>query len=423
MSGARPRVVVSNGYFQFHMAHLAAELHTTRTLAGLITGGYPRADGPRQRWSRCGFFRRYHARRVPVPSGMVWPIWSGEALSQTSLLLWRLRAGQTAHSAVARASLVHYQRVAARLLRQRLLREGNLYHFRSGFGGTSVQTARDLGMKVVCDHSIVHPALLEALLQNGGRLAAGVDRGAVSSFWSTVEHDLSLADVVLVNSHFVQETFVRCGIARERTRVIYWGPDQAFLDELDRLRANGGSRGPAQGPLRVLAAGTMEERKGSHILAAALGNLSRTGLEVHVVGNWHRRLPEHRRRLESLTHVRLSSSLDRGRLAQAMANADVFVLPTLAEGSARVVFEAMAAGCYIITTPNAGSIVRDGLHGRLIQPGSVAELCSAIEEARDNLATVREIGCSNALAVRAEYGPARYGQRVTGLYQSLLADG
>jgi glycosyltransferase involved in cell wall biosynthesis len=423
MSGIAPQVVVSNGYSQFHMSHLAAELYTTRTLVGLITGAYPRAEKPRRHWRRSGLYRRYLARRVPVPPGMVWPIWSGETLSQASLLLWRLRAAETVHSAVANASLVRYQRAAANLLREQLPRGGHLYHFRSGFGGVSVQAARDLGMKVVCDHSIVHPALLEGLLQNGGRLTAGGDRRKLSSFWSTVEQDLSLADVILVNSHFVQDTFVQCGIERERTRVIYWGPDQAFLDELNRLPANGAVERPTQGPLRVLAAGTMEERKGSHILAEALGNLPKAELDVHVVGNWHRRLPKHRRRLESIAHVRLSPGLGRAQLAQAMADADVFVLPTLAEGSARVIFEALAAGCYIVTTPNAGSIVRDGVHGRLIQPGSVAQLGSAIEEARDDLAGVRQIGCRNALAVRAEYGPGHYSQRVTGLYQSLLADG
>jgi glycosyltransferase involved in cell wall biosynthesis len=422
MSSLGPRVVISNGYSQFHLAHLAAELHGRRRLTGMITGGYPRTDSPRQRWSRYRLYRRYNARRVSVPPRMVWPIWSGEALSQASQLLWRLRAAETAQSTMARASLVRYQRVASRILQQRLPSGGDIYHFRSGFGGVSVQAARDLGMKVVCDHSIVYPSLLEPLLKNSGRLPARGGRSEMSSFWRTVEEDLSLADVVLVNSHFVQETFLQCGIARERIRVIYWGPDQVFLDELDHLPACHAPTSPAQGPLRMLTAGTMEARKGSHILAAALTTVSGTGLDVQVVGHWHRRLPEHRQRLESLQHVSLSPGLDRSQLAQAMADADVFVFPTLAEGSARVIFEAMAAGCYIITTPNAGSIVRDGVHGRLIQPGSVSELRLAIEEARDDIARVREIGSSNALAVRAEYGPALYGQRIAELYESLLMD-
>ena len=45
-------------------------------------------------------------------------------------------------------------------------------------------------------------------------------------------------------------------------------------------------------------------------------------------------------------------------------------LPASVEGSARVVFEALAAGCYVITTPNAGSIVKDEVHGALVEPGS-----------------------------------------------------
>jgi glycosyltransferase involved in cell wall biosynthesis len=415
-----PQVVISNGYSQFHMAQLAADLHASGLLTSLITGAYPRngASGHKL-WSRYGTYRRYDARRVPVPAGMVWPIWSGEVLCQVSHLLWRLGVPDPWQSAVARASLVRYQNVATALLRTRM--RGNVFHYRSGFGGPSAHTARDLGMKVVCDHSIVHPALLEHLLGNGGRLPAGPGPQTMNSFWRTVEADLALADVVVVNSDFVQETFVRAGIPRDRTRVIYLGPDRTFLDALGNLPDHRSATSP-QGPLRLLAAGTMEERKGSHVLAMALCNVPSSGLEVHVVGDWHRRLPEHRRRLESLPNVRLSPRLDRRRLALEMARADAFVLPTLAEGSARVIFEAMAVGCYVITTPNAGSIVRDSVHGRLVQPGSVAQLSHAIEEARADVGRVREIGRSNALAVRKEYEPGSYGERVAELYRSLLAD-
>jgi glycosyltransferase involved in cell wall biosynthesis len=425
MNAAMPRVVISNGYSQFNTAHLAAELHAKAMLNGLITGAYPRTDASQdQFWGRYATYRRYRARRVAVPNSMVWPIWSGEALSQVAQLMWRLRLGEGLYSAVARSALVRYQNVATTLLRERVRPRGNIYHYRSGFGGASARAARDLGMKVLCDHSIVHPSLLEPLLENGGQLPPSGERGEMNAFWRTVEEDLSLADVILVNSHFVQETFVRCGIARERTQVVYWGPDKAFLDALDHLP---GFPPPPAGsthyPLRVLTAGTMEARKGSHILAMALNSVSSDRLDVHVVGDWHRRLPEHRQRLEALPHVRLSPNLDRDKLAQAMARADVFAFPTLAEGSARVIFEAMAAGCYIITTPNAGSIVRDGVHGRLIRPSNVSDLCAAIEEAKANVSRAREIGRTNALAVRAEYGPASYGQRIADLYRSLLADG
>ena len=47
--------------------------------------------------------------------------------------------------------------------------------------------------------------------------------------------------------------------------------------------------------------------------------------------------------------------------------ADVLVLPSVSEGSANVCYEALAAGVPVITTKNAGSVVRDGGYIR-IQP-------------------------------------------------------
>ena len=49
-----------------------------------------------------------------------------------------------------------------------------------------------------------------------------------------------------------------------------------------------------------------------------------------------------------------------------MARADVFVFPSLFEGSAVVTYEAIACGLPSIVTPEAGSVVRDGVEGFLV---------------------------------------------------------
>ncbi len=51
---------------------------------------------------------------------------------------------------------------------------------------------------------------------------------------------------------------------------------------------------------------------------------------------------------------------------ELMNRANVFAFPSLDEGSALVTYEAMAAGLPVITTPNAGSLVRDSLDGYII---------------------------------------------------------
>jgi glycosyltransferase involved in cell wall biosynthesis len=60
--------------------------------------------------------------------------------------------------------------------------------------------------------------------------------------------------------------------------------------------------------------------------------------------------------------------------------ADIFILPTYAEGLPIAVLEAMAAGLPIITTPVGGipELIEDGVDGLLIQPGDVQALAARI---------------------------------------------
>jgi glycosyltransferase involved in cell wall biosynthesis len=53
-------------------------------------------------------------------------------------------------------------------------------------------------------------------------------------------------------------------------------------------------------------------------------------------------------------------------MADLYAWADVFLLPSICEGSAMVTYEALSWGLPVITTHNAGSIVRDTVDGWLV---------------------------------------------------------
>lgn len=131
------------------------------------------------------------------------------------------------------------------------------------------------------------------------------------------------------------------------------------------------------------------------------------------------------RRGELMKDPRISVSgwLPREELAKRMAAAEVFVFPSLAEGSARVVFEALAAGCYVVTTRNSGSIVEDGIHGRLVPPGDPHRLATAIRGAAADRRQLAEVGRRNAALVRARYRQRDYGESLAALYEKLLSRG
>lgn len=103
-----------------------------------------------------------------------------------------------------------------------------------------------------------------------------------------------------------------------------------------------------------------------------------------------------------------------------MATADVFIFPSLAEGSARIVFEALACGCYVITTPNSGSIVKDGIHGALVPPGDVDTLEATIRYAITHPDKVAQIGKRNAELIRSRYRQKDYGDVLFQLYERLI---
>ena len=61
------------------------------------------------------------------------------------------------------------------------------------------------------------------------------------------------------------------------------------------------------------------------------------------------------------SNLEILGPVPRGDIMRHYAWADVFLLPSVCEGSATVVYEALTAGLPVICTPNTGSVVRDGV--------------------------------------------------------------
>ncbi len=62
-----------------------------------------------------------------------------------------------------------------------------------------------------------------------------------------------------------------------------------------------------------------------------------------------------------------------------MAAADVFVFPSLFEGSAVVTYEAIACGLPSIVTAEAGSVVRDDREGIVVPARNIEATAAAME--------------------------------------------
>jgi glycosyltransferase involved in cell wall biosynthesis len=410
--------VVSNGFQKFHLAALAAELDRLGKLNLLLTGGYP-TSGARsvfaglealgvdsRRWSRL------LARGERMDDGRVRSHWIAEAVYQAGarLPLPGIRSSMMA------LGMSLYAGSSARELRRIGPGRSGVFHYRSGFGGPAVRIARHLGMTALCDHSIVHPAFYDGLLRDGGKFTPLSLDEDYSPFWKCVVEDCDAADAILVNSDFVRNSFIAKGVDPARVHTIYLGVDDSFLQAIPAVE-----RAPAADrPLRLLfAASLCDIRKGTRDLLEACRRLRGLPWELRIAGS----IPADIRRdfADVLASPAVSTVgvLARKELAREMAGADVFVCPSLAEGSARVIFEAMACGCYIITTPNSGSIVESAVHGELVAPGDPEAIAAAIRQLVQDSSRIRAIGEYNASLVRGRYLQRHYGAAVLDLYERL----
>lgn len=205
-----------------------------------------------------------------------------------------------------------------------------------------------------------------------------------SSEFERKDEEIVLASCIHVPSHFVHHTLRRQFPSLPPVRVTPYGaPPSEPLREEEIARS-------ASGPLRVLYVGALCLRKGIPYLFSALGQFG-DRIESTVVGRLNAPCAP---LTKALSRCRWIESLPRHEVLQQMRRSDVFVFPTLFEGMALVVLEAMSQGCVVITTSNAGAdeLIEDGVNGFIVPARSthaIVELLERLDRDRDMLQRLR----------------------------------
>jgi glycosyltransferase involved in cell wall biosynthesis len=408
-------VLISNGGYKFHLAPLASELNKYGLLKGLITAGWPKRWQTRllKPFSQSAHVQRYLDRWEPIDEHLVFSSPISEILLKIGDLSRRY-SHPTQHRIHIRA-LHSYASYASKVLKSS---NPTLYHYRAGYGGNSINIARSMNLPSICDHSIAHPYTAEFLVDNKGLLPTPDQLKARSHLSRYLAEDINNSDFLMVNSNFVKQTCILAGYPQDRIFVVYLGVDDKYLHTLSNLKLNVTSRNSHS----VLYVGGWQRRKGVETLVDALHGLS-PKIPIEVAGGIEPELSVSQKHLSffNQSHVTYHGIVNRNKLSQLFSKHSIFVFPSYCEGSARVIFEAMAAGCYIITTPNSGSIVEDNINGSIVPPGDVNSLRKALLLAIKDPSRVAEIGAYNAKLVRDKFTQDVYMQNVLRVYNKLLS--
>ena len=170
------------------------------------------------------------------------------------------------------------------------------------------------------------------------------------------------------------------------------------------------------GPIRVLTVGEVGLRKGSPYVVEA-ARLMEGAARFRMAGRV--RVPDDVKQ-EISQWVELRGIVPRSQIVEEFRWADVFLLPSLCEGSATVIYEALASGLPVITTYSTGSVVRHGVEGLIVPERDPQAIVDAVRYLADN-EDVRATMSANARRTAASHTVDRYGARLLDVLSRLHA--
>lgn len=278
-----------------------------------------------------------------------------------------LRAGKTRSSADRYASYITANTAFTNLVCKEGFDQVNAVYVFNGAGLEIMKAAKLLGLKTIVEQTAADQAFEESLLTEERIRWPHWEQADVSpEDWRELSEresaERELADLVVCGSDYVRNSIKQVGGATGNCAVVPYG----FKSVNSEPRAR-----RSDSTFNVLFAGTLCLRKGIQYLVEAAPEFKKASINVRVVGP------------NAVSESAFNSIRDRldyrgviprAEMSQHYDWADAFVLPTLSEGSANVCYESLAAGLPVITTPHAGSVVRDGTDGFIVPIRSSEQL-------------------------------------------------
>ena len=203
-----------------------------------------------------------------------------------------------------------------------------------------------------------------------------------------------------------------------KLRVVHCG-----LDPATYAPADGNRPGPG---IEVLCVGRLVPGKGQAVLLEAIRQLRSGGRDVRCtfVGDGPSRgvLEAAIREGGMDGVVTLTGAVGQDEIRAAYGDADVFCLPSFAEGVPVVVMEAMSMEIPVVTTLIAGvpELITDGVNGLLVRPGRADELAAALQRLVDDPDLRQRLGARARETVMASFDIGAISWQLRDVFGSFL---
>ena len=297
----------------------------------------------------------------------------------------------------------------------RNLPECDLYVGLSGSALPAGKKAHQRGSKFICDRGSSHIRVQDQLMREEHELWGIHYTGINPRVIDREEAEYAEADCITVPSNFVYRTFIQQGISTDKLQILSYGVNLSRFHPISS---------PNSERFDILFVGGMSLRKGVQYLVQAYKNINHPAKSLTFVGATSASLIQalHARGLWPEDAIVLGH-VPQEELKSLMSRSHVLVLPSIEEGLAMVMAQAMACGCPIIASNHSGGedLITDGLEGFIISIRDVTSLTDKLQLMIDQPKLRNEMSVKALQKVQKIGGWHNYGEQAMKLYSEVIS--
>ena len=221
------------------------------------------------------------------------------------------------------------------------------------------------------------------------------------------------ADYIFALSSYVRRTFLQHGVPAEKVICVPTGIDLSPFRQVKK----------EDDVFRIVYCGFLQPKKGTHFLLQAFDELKLKNAELCLIGGISQEIRPYMEKYRGIyNHIGYVNNTD---LYKYYSQGSVFVIPSLEEGLAKVIIEAMACGLPVIGSTNTGAedVAREGTDGFVVPIRDVDSLKEKITYMYEHQEHCKQMGQNAKARVHAEFTLERYVERVLGAFAEIRERG
>lgn len=288
----------------------------------------------------------------------------------------------------------------------------DIFHGFLGCSLNSFKTASSLGALTVLDQPTPHISFWKKIIaeeEERTGFSIQIKKMLSDVYDERQRKELELADFIFVPSRFCRETLLNYAVPSNKIRVLPFGSDISRFQPSENKKKDD--------KFKILCVARIEVLKGVHYLLEAFGQLKLKNAELVLIGKPSADGIEILKKYAGLyNHIDYVPNYE---IQQWYNGADVYVLPSLLEGSSYTIYEAMGCGLPSIATENCGSVVRNGIDGYVIPIRDIDALKEKITLLYEKPRLRKEMGM-NAHHYIQNFTWSRYHENLIRTYHQIL---